>query len=55
METGIIKSGDFVIDVGTGGGFPLMPLAMSFPDVKFLGIDSVRKKTVAVNEMLDQL
>ncbi len=55
LETGIIKSGDFVIDVGTGGGFPLMPLAMSFPDVKFLGIDSVRKKTVAVNEMLDQL
>ena len=44
-----------MIDVGTGGGFPLMPLALSCPECKFLGIDSVRKKTLAVNEMLADL
>lgn len=55
VELGMIKAGDFVIDVGTGGGFPLMPMAMSCPEAGFLGIDSVRKKTVAVNEMLAEL
>ena len=44
-----------MIDVGTGGGFPLMPLALSCPECRFLGIDSVRKKTLAVNEMLADL
>lgn len=55
LETKIIQPGMLVIDVGTGGGFPLMPLALSYPETKFLGIDSVRKKTLAVNEMLGQL
>jgi hypothetical protein len=32
-----------------------MPLAISCPESQFLGIDSVKKKTVAVNEMLAQL
>lgn len=44
-----------VIDVGTGGGFPLLPLAMSNPEVEFVGIDSVRKKILAVNEMIATL
>ena len=32
-----------------------MPLAISCPESQFLGIDSIKKKTVAVNEMLVQL
>ncbi len=44
-----------VVDVGTGGGFPLLPLAMSLPELQFVGIDSVRKKTLAVNEMIQTL
>lgn len=44
-----------VVDVGTGGGFPLLPLAMSLPEVSFVGIDSVRKKNLAVNEMIQTL
>ena len=32
-----------------------MPLALSCPELRFLGIDSVRKKTLAVNAMLEQL
>lgn len=55
LETGLFTPGKFVIDVGTGGGFPLMPLAMSCPEMRFLGIDSVRKKTLAVQAMLDAL
>jgi len=55
LETGLFEKGKLVIDVGTGGGFPLMPLALSCPECRFLGIDSVRKKTLAVNEMLGDL
>jgi len=44
-----------VADIGTGGGFPLMPLAITNPQVHFTGIDSIKKKTVAVNDMLQSL
>ncbi len=55
LESWLFVPWSFVIDIGTGGGFPLMPLALSCPECRFLGIDSVRKKTLAVNEMLAQL
>ena len=55
LETWLFTDDKFVIDVGTGGWFPLMPLALSCPTLQFLGIDSVRKKTIAVNEMLAEL
>ncbi len=42
-------------DVGTGGGFPLLPIAMSNPEVECIGIDSTRKKVDAVNEMINKL
>lgn len=38
------KAGSSVLDVGTGGGFPGIPLAILFPDVKFTLIDSIGKK-----------
>ena len=44
-----------IADIGTGWWFPLMPLAISHPECNFVGIDSVRKKTVAVWEILDEL
>lgn len=46
---------DQIADIGTGGGFPLMPLAMTNPQAHFTGIDSVRKKIIAVNEMIQTL
>lgn len=46
---------DQIADIGTGGGFPLMPLAITNPQAHFTGIDSVRKKTIAVNEMIQTL
>ena len=44
-----------VADIWTGWGFPLMPLAISHPECNFVWIDSVKKKTVAVWEILDEL
>ncbi|MBL7965194.1 MAG: 16S rRNA (guanine(527)-N(7))-methyltransferase RsmG [Flavobacteriales bacterium] len=43
------------IDVGTGGGFPLVPLAILFPDSTFHGIDGTGKKIAAVNEAIQAL
>ncbi len=40
-----------VCDWGTGGGLPLIPLAIVFPNVRFIGVDAVRKKTMAVETM----
>lgn len=44
-----------VADIWTGGGFPLMPLAISHPECNFVWIDSIRKKTVVVWEILEEL
>lgn len=41
-----------VLDVGTGGGFPGVPLAIMFPQVKFHLIDSVGKKIKVVNDVV---
>ncbi|CAJ1953435.1 unnamed protein product [Cylindrotheca closterium] len=54
-EDVIIKSQQRVVDVGTGGGFPGLPLAIAYPDVDFLLVDSVGKKLVAVEDMADKL
>jgi len=40
-----------VIDLGTGGGFPGIPLAIFFPEVKFLLADSIAKKVKVVSEI----
>src|SRR5690606_20930601 len=45
------KPGQHVLDVGTGGGFPGIPLAILFPDVNFLLVDSIGKKIKVVNEV----
>lgn len=40
-----------VLDIGTGGGFPGIPLAILFPEVQFTLIDSIGKKITVVNEV----
>jgi 16S rRNA (guanine527-N7)-methyltransferase len=44
-----------IVDVGTGGGFPLVPLAILFPQCTFHGIDGIGKKITAVKGVVEGL
>ena len=44
-----------LVDVWTGSGFPLLPLAIEKPDWNFVGIESVKKKVNAVNDIIEKL
>ena len=44
-----------VLDVGTGGGFPGVPLAILFPHARFLLVDSIGKKIKVVQDVVDRL
>ena len=50
-----LKKGINVLDVGTGGGFPGIPLSIYFEDVNFTLIDSIGKKIKVVNEAIKEL
>lgn len=47
--------GENVLDVGTGGGFPGIPLAILFPDTQFFLVDSIGKKIKVVQEVASAL
>lgn len=47
--------GSAVLDVGTGGGFPGIPLAIMFPEVKFVLVDSIGKKIKVVEAVAKEL
>lgn len=47
--------GSEVMDVGTGGGFPAIPLAILFPETQFYAIDVIAKKIKVVNEVASAL
>ena len=49
------KSGAKILDIGTGGGFPGLPLAILFPEVKFHLVDSINKKLKVVNGVAESL
>ena len=44
-----------ILDLGTGGGFPGIPLAIIFPDSNFILVDSIRKKIDVVDEVVKEL
>jgi 16S rRNA (guanine527-N7)-methyltransferase len=49
------KPGAEIVDVGTGGGFPGIPLAILMPEVRFHLIDSMMKKIKVVQDVIEQL
>ncbi|MFM1753937.1 MAG: hypothetical protein RLZZ236_876 [Bacteroidota bacterium] len=49
------EPGTFVLDVGTGGGFPGIPLAILFPETRFYLIDVIAKKIKVVQAVADAL
>ncbi len=49
------KKGTKILDVGTGGGFPGIPLAILFPECDFYLVDSIAKKLKVVDEVVEGL
>lgn len=49
------KPGTKILDAGTGGGFPGIPLAIYFPEVEFILVDSIAKKIKVVQAVSDEL
>ncbi|MEM9143567.1 MAG: 16S rRNA (guanine(527)-N(7))-methyltransferase RsmG [Bacteroidota bacterium] len=49
------RSGSEILDVGTGGGFPGIPLAILFPEVRFTLVDSIGKKIKVVDRVVQGL
>lgn len=54
-RAGMITPGERILDVGTGGGFPGIPLAVFYPDVEFTLVDSIGKKIRVVQEVSEAL
>ena len=50
-----IPANSTVIDIGCGGGFPILPLAIVRPDLQLLGVDSTEKKVKYVQKAADTL
>jgi 16S rRNA (guanine527-N7)-methyltransferase len=44
-----------IADMGTGGGFPLLPLALCLPEVQCFGIDSTQKKISAISRIVETM
>ena len=49
------KPGTTILDLGTGGGFPGIPLAILFPDCQFHLLDSIKKKALVCTEVAKAL
>lgn len=49
------EAGAKVCDIGCGGGFPTIPLAIMFPEVEFTAVDSIGKKITVVREIASAL
>ena len=49
------RSDATILDLGTGGGFPGIPLAIIFPYSNFILVDSIRKKIAVVEEIIKEL
>ncbi len=57
VDQGVIdlSSVKTIVDIGTGGGFPLLPLALAYPHIHCHGIDSIKKKLDAISRIADTM
>jgi len=44
-----------ILDIGTGGGFPSIPIALEYPEIEVTGIDSIQKKINAISNIAEKL
>jgi len=44
-----------LLDIGTGGGFPSFPVAIEYPEIQVFALDSIKKKTVALQNIKNAL
>lgn len=49
------KKGQTLLDIGTGGGFPSVPIALTYPDIEVYALDSIRKKINAIENIKSEL
>lgn len=49
------KTGKTLLDIGTGGGFPSVPIALTYSEIEVYALDSIRKKINAINEIKEKL
>jgi 16S rRNA (guanine527-N7)-methyltransferase len=49
------KAGSSIMDIGTGGGFPGIPLSIYYPDVQFHLVDSINKKLTVAREIAEAI
>lgn len=49
------EDGTTIMDIGTGGGFPGIPLAILFPECKFVLVDSIKKKLLVATEVAEAI
>ncbi len=55
LATGLITQEMAVLDMGTGAGFPGIPLKIAVPDIELTLVDSVNKKIIFLNELIGEL
>lgn len=55
LLTNLIKDEEYIIDIGTGAGFPGMVMAIYYPEKNFLLVDSVKKKVAFLDEAILKL
>ncbi len=50
-KTGVKPDAKTLLDIGTGGGFPAVPVAIKYPTLKITALDSIRKKLTAIDNI----